>query len=248
MSAWVISVRIYSEFIPNPFWIYLQESGEIEAAVSELYCRFNVSKNDDETLCSVPVRNWESISNLFWIYSQMKGSTPGNLKTHVQRHHIGKGATTPFFPESRKGTHSAQEVQKAIGKNLFRIYFKSILNLFVEFYTAVMETHAALEAGEADPHSNAVLSTPSKKRGSVPQEDPGETRRPRAPRKPNGQVNLFWIYSKFIQSNFSSITLLRFGASGSLTILEASALSTRERRLAVSNLFRIYCKSIPNLF
>jgi hypothetical protein len=60
----------------------------------------------------------------------MKGSTPGNLKTHVQRHHIAKGASTPFFLELRRGTHSAQEVQEAIGKNLFQIYFESILNLF----------------------------------------------------------------------------------------------------------------------
>ena len=51
-----------------------------------------------------------------------------------------------------------------------------------------METHVALEAGEEDPHSDAVLSTPSKKRGFVPSEDQGETHRPRAPRKPNGQV------------------------------------------------------------
>jgi len=140
MSAWVI-----------------EESGEIQAAISELYCRFNVSKDGVERLCSVP----------------MKGSTPGNLKTHVQRHHIGKGASTPFFLESRRGTHSAQEVQEAI-----------------EFYTAVMETHAALEAGEEDPHSNSVVSTPSKRREFVPGDKPGETHRPRAPRKPNGEYNI----------------------------------------------------------
>ena len=60
----------------------------------------------------------------------MKGTTTGNLKTHVQRHHIGKGASRPFFAELRRGTHSAQEIQVAIGKNLFRTHFESILNLF----------------------------------------------------------------------------------------------------------------------
>jgi hypothetical protein len=49
-----------------------------------------------------------------------------------------------------------------------------------------METHTALEASEDDPHSNAILSTPSKRRGSMPLEDPGETHHPCAPRKLNG--------------------------------------------------------------
>jgi hypothetical protein len=60
-----------------------------------------------------------------------------------------------------------------------------------------METHAALEAGEEDPHSNSVVSTPSKRREFVPGDKPGETHRPRAPRKPNGEV-----YSKSIRNPF----------------------------------------------
>jgi hypothetical protein len=63
-----------------------------------------------------------------------------------------------------------------------------------------METHAALKASELDLYSDNVVSTPSKKRISVP-EELGETYRPRAPKKPNGEVciwNLFWIYSESI--------------------------------------------------
>jgi hypothetical protein len=73
-----------------------------------------------------------------------------------------------------------------------------------------METHAALEAGEADPHSEDVLLTPSKKRDFVPPEEPGETHRPRAPRKPNGQVcirNIFRIYSESIRTNISKYNI-----------------------------------------
>jgi hypothetical protein len=60
----------------------------------------------------------------------MKGSTTGNLKTHVKRHHIGKTAATPYFAEARKGTHAAIEIRDAKGTNLFRISYESILNLF----------------------------------------------------------------------------------------------------------------------
>jgi len=72
-----------------------------------------------------------------------------------------------------------------------------------------METHAALEAGEPDPHDDDVVSTPSKKRTSVP-EQPGETHRPRAPKKPNGEVcirNLFRIYFESIRTNISKYNI-----------------------------------------
>jgi hypothetical protein len=67
-----------------------------------------------------------------------------------------------------------------------------------------METHNALKAGEDDPHARIVLRTPSKV-GIMP-EEPIEQHRPRAPRRPNGQVcilNLFRIYSKCIRTNLS---------------------------------------------
>ena len=101
-------------------------------AAGELYCRFNTAAyaNNVEVLCDTDVSYSKCIANLFWIYSQMKGSTTGNLKTHVKRHHIGKAATTPFFAEARKGTHAAIEIREARGMNLFRIHYESILNLF----------------------------------------------------------------------------------------------------------------------
>jgi hypothetical protein len=72
-----------------------------------------------------------------------------------------------------------------------------------------METHAALKAGELDLYGNDVVSTPSKKRTSMP-EQPGETHSPRAPKKPNGEVcirNLFRIYFEFIRTNISKYNI-----------------------------------------
>lgn len=72
-----------------------------------------------------------------------------------------------------------------------------------------METHAALEAGEEDPHADIIPSTPSKKAAAVVQEEQASPHRPRAPRKPNGQVsipNLFQIYSKSIPNLFHLIS------------------------------------------
>jgi hypothetical protein len=182
----------------------------------------------------------------------MKGSTFGNLKTHVQRHHIGKGATTPFFPESRRGTHSAQEVQQASGKNLFSIHFESILNLFGQSST-LRSWKRMLLLKPARQTRMAMMCCRLLAKGvhSCLQRCRARLIALARPENPMARY-IFEIDSESIPNLFElifqSTTLQRSSASGSSSILEPSALSTREGRTAVSNLFRIYSESILTLY
>jgi hypothetical protein len=70
--------------------------------MGELFCRYNISKDDDIVLC----------------ISQKPFSSTGNLRTHA----ISHGAS---LPAQRKGTATRKEISDAAGKVL-----QSILNLF----------------------------------------------------------------------------------------------------------------------